>query len=222
MKKIIFISTLLIVALLFCFGFKEKTEECRLFDLPIEYNNIELVISKSMPKGGNLVCCADFTTDFNFLKSAEKRLVYSCVSDGKLYERKSPKNIGVFTWYNNRYHFSYNKQDLKNAADNNGMGFLQWMVIYNYKPCKVKTVKSKNHFRVLAELNGKLHFIEANQKMRMTEFVNELVKMKVKYAIYLDTGKGWETFYYRKNGKKIIKHNTILPFPYRTNYLYFK
>ena len=214
-KKII-----LIIITVLCLSGCKKNSENKIFDLPIEYKSIELVISRSMPEGGNLVCCADFTTDFNLFKSPKKRLVYSCVSKGKLYEKKSPKNIGVFTWYNNRYHFSYNKQDLKNAADNNGMGFLQWMVIYNYKPCKIKTVKSKNHFRVLAELNGKLHFIEASEKMRMTEFVDELVKMKVKYAIYLDTGKGWETFYYRENGKKIIKHNTV--FPFRTNYLYFK
>lgn len=216
MKKICII---LLVIIVICSG--QEKEEHGIFDLPLEYKDIRLVISRTMPKDGNLVCCANFTTDFNIFKPINERLVYSCVSDGKLIKRKSPKNIGVFTWYNNRYHFSYNKQDLNIAANNSGMGFLQWMVIYNYKPCKVKTFKSKNHFRVLAELNGKLHFIEAGEKMHMDEFTKELVKMKVKHAIYLDTGEGWETFYYRKNGKKILKHDTFYPFPFRTNYLYF-
>lgn len=215
--KSFLVLLLTVIALLCYFKSKEK-----ILDLPLEYKDIKLVISRDMPEGGNLVCCANFTSDYNILKPIEDRLVYSCVSDGKLYKRNDPKNIGVFTWYNNKYYFSYNKQDLNKAANNNGMGFLQWMVIYNYLPHKIKTTKDKRHFRVLAELNGKLHFIEANQKMCMKDFTNELVKMKVKHAIYLDTGRGWETFYYKKNGKKILKHDTFFSFPYRTNYLYFK
>ena len=101
------------------------------------------------------------------------------------------------------------------------MGFLQWMVIYNYQPKKVKTFNSPQHFRVLAEKNNKLYFIEADPKLTYDEFTKELVKFKVKNAIYLDTGYGWETYFYKNSNKeKIYKHK--VKFPFRTNFLLFE
>lgn len=192
-----------------------------IFVLPIEYDNIELRITSNLPENGTLVCAANFTNNFNLLIPIEDRLTYSCTSNGKYYKRKTPKNIGVFSWYNNKYKFSYDTKELKNSEKNKGMGFLQWMVVYNYKPKKVKTFKSPHHFRVLAEKNNKLYFIEADTPITYSEFVNELIKLNVKNAIYLDTGEGWQTFYYTLNGIKHIKYKTLYPFPFRTNVLYF-
>ena len=197
------------------------TNSFGLFIYKLNYKNIRLVIDRNFPKDGILACSANFTTNFNILKSPQSRLVYSCTSDGVYYNRENPKNIGVFSFYNNKFKFSYNKKELKEASKSNGMGFLQWMVIYNYQPKKVKTFNSPQHFRVLAEKNNKLYFIEADPKLTYDEFTKELVKFKVKNAIYLDTGYGWETYFYRNSNKeKIYKHK--VKFPFRTNFLLFE
>ena len=198
------------------------TNSFALFVYKLNYTNIKLVVSRDFPKDGSFACCANFTTDFNCLKSPENRLVYSCTSDGTYYKRQSPKNIGVFSFYNNKFKFSYDKQELKKASTNNGMGFLQWMVVYNYKPRKVKTFKSPQHFRVLAEIDNKLYFIEADPKLTYDKFTKELVKLKVKNAIYLDTGYGWETYYYTNSKKKKVYKHKATVFPFRSNFLVIK
>ena len=210
MKRLI----LYILALFIC------TNSYGLFVYKLNYNNIRLVIDNDFPKNGMLACSANFTSSFNIFKSPEEKLVYSCTSDGVYYKRSFPKGIGVFTFYNNKFKFSYNEQELVKARDNNGMGFSQWIVVYNYKARTVKTFKSPQHFRVLAEINNKLYFIEANPKLTYTDFTKELVKLKVKNAIYLDTGYGWQTFYYRNSKNKIVfKYKTKHPFPFRSNFL---
>lgn len=194
-----------------------------IFIYKLNYKNIDLVIDKNFPKNGKLVCCANFTSDFNILKPIEERLVYSCTSNGIYYKRLEPKNIGVFTFYNKKFKFGYNKNELKKASKNNGMGFLQWMVIYNYQPKSIKTFNSPQHFRVLAEIKNELYFIEADPKLTMRDFIKELIKRNVKNAIYLDTGYGWETYYYvNSKNKKIFKHKVKHPFPFRTNFLVIK
>ena len=211
-KKIKLVLLLLLIEIK-CFG---------IFVLPIKYSEIQLLITNKLPEGGTLVCAANFTKNYNILEPINKRLVYSCVSNGNYYKREAPKNIGVFTWYNNEYHFSYNKENLTKALKNNGMGFLQWMVVYNYKPCKLKTYSTPQHFRVLAEKHDRLYFIEADTCLTFSDFLKELKKLNVKNAIYLDTGEGWQTYYYVLNGVKHTKYRTPYIFPFRTNVLYFK
>lgn len=191
--------------------------------IPIKYSNVRLIVTRNLPKGGSLVCLAGLTKNHDLTKPISSRICHSYTTDGVFHHRQSPKRIGVFTYYNGRYHFTYGGEDeLKKAARNGGMGFMQWMVIYNYNPRKVKTFSAPHHFRVLAELKGKLCFIEADDPLTMTDFTNELVKLKVKYAIYLDTGEGWQNFYYKQDGKVNYKYRTWYPFPFRTNVLYFE
>lgn len=196
------------------------TNSYGLFVYRLNYNNIRLVISNNFPKDGILACSANFTTDFNCLKSPENKLVYSCTSDGTYYKRISPRNIGVFSFYNKKFKFGYDKQELIRASKHNGMGFLQWMVVYNYKIRKVEVYKAPHHFRVLAEIKNKLYFIEADKKLTFDDFTKELKKLKVKNAIYLDTGYGWETYFYKNSkNKKVYRHATNHPFPFRSNFL---
>ena len=76
------------------------------------------------------------------------------------------------------------------------------------------------HFRVLAEIKNKLYFIEADKKLTYDAFTKELKKLKVKNAIYLDTGYGWETYFYKNSkNKKVYKHATLHSFPFRSNFL---
>lgn len=190
--------------------------------IPIKYSNIKLIVTDELPKGGTLVCSAGFSEDYNIFKSIENRIVNSYTSNGIFYKRLTNKRMGVFSYYGGHYHFTYGAEELKKAAQNGGMAFMQWMVIRNYQPRKVKTWAAPHHFRVLAELKGKLCFIEADEPLTMENFTAELVKLKVKNAIYLDTGDGWQTFYYKQDGKVHYKYKTWYPFPFRTNVLYFE
>ena len=101
------------------------------------------------------------------------------------------------------------------------MGFQQWILIANYTKREIEHYSKAYHYRVLAEINGKLFFIEAAEAMNYDAFVDKLMQHKVKNAIYLDSGAGWETYSLRLNGKLSVVRNTWYPFPFRTNYVVF-
>lgn len=87
-----------------------------------------------------------------------KRISHSHASNGAFYHTSMHKRMAVFSFYNERYHFSRGGEaELKKAAGNGGMGFMQWYIIekYNQRPYCYKHNK-KICFRALCELNGKL------------------------------------------------------------------
>jgi len=98
---------------------------------------------------------------------------------------------------------------------------MQWFIIENYtqRPyCYHKN--NKVYFRALCELNGKLCIIEAKEPMEYKNFVDKLMKRKVKYAMYLDTDYGWQKWWYRDKGKVSWRHRSDIA-PFTTNYLTF-
>ena len=101
------------------------------------------------------------------------------------------------------------------------MGFQQWIVILNYSKRNLRLFSKSYHYRVLAEIKGNLFFIEVAEAMNYDVFVDRLMQHRVKNAIYLDCGAGWETYNLRLNDKEKTLRNTWYPFPFRTNHVVF-
>ena len=195
-----------------------------LFILPLECNDVKYVCSSTLPKDGIIACSAGFTTnDWNFLKPTETRIENSYTKDGVFHEKLTDKRKGTFTFYNNHFYIKRGnaERELRKAAKNGGMGFQQWIVILNYSKRNLRLFSKPYHYRVLAEIKGNLFFIEAAEAMNYDVFVDRLMQHRVKNAIYLDCGAGWETYSLRLNDKEKTLRNTWYPFPFRTNYIVF-
>lgn len=124
------------------------------------------------------------------------------VSNGKLYHGYPLKtNSGAFVYYNGKWKFLYSSYagELKNAANNGGMGFGQNMIIYNGTAKKLlRKDKPLNIYRALCETKeGMLCIIESDSLLRYSDFVQRLSKIQVKHALYLDMGGGWNYSWYR-------------------------
>ena len=194
-----------------------------LFIQSLENLNVKLVCSSTLPKDAVLACSAGFTSQWNFLNSIDERISNSYTMDGVFHEKMTDNKMGTFTFYNNHFYIKRGspERELRKAAQNGGMGFQQWIIIANHKKRYIKHPGKPNHYRVLAEIKGKLFFIEAAKAMNYDVFLEKLMQHKVKNAIYLDCGPGWETYSLRLNGKQHSLRNTWYPFPFRTNYVIF-
>lgn len=190
-----------------------------------EYDSIQLVCG-SMPSTSDnevtLTCCAGFSEGVSPFFS-HKRISHSHTSEGVFYHTSVHKRMAVFSFYKGKYHFTRGGEaELKKAAENGGMGFMQWYIIENFTQRPYCYHKQKKVcFRALCELKGKLCIIEAKEPMQYKDFVAQLMKRKVKYAMYLDTDYGWQKWWYRDSeGKVCWRHRGDIA-PFTTNYITF-
>lgn len=190
-----------------------------------EFDQIQLVcgdMPSTSDRGVTLTCCAGFSEGYSPFFS-HKRISHSHTSEGVFYHTSVHKRMAVFSFYKGKYHFSRGGEaELKKAAKNGGMGFMQWYIIENYTQRPYCYHKSKKVcFRALCELDGKLCIIEAKDPIDYKTFVAKLMKRKVKYAMYLDTDYGWQKWWYRdKEGNVCWRHRSDIA-PFTTNYITF-
>jgi superoxide dismutase len=109
--------------------------------------------------------------------------------------------------------------EIKIAAGASGMGFAQNMIIHNFEEQPLFR-KNSFQYRALCELDGKLCIIQSKESVKYRDFVDMLMAVGVKNALYLDMG-GWNHSWYRKweNSKPSYIHNN--PHKYYTNWLTF-
>ncbi len=194
------------------------------------YNEIDLAF-ETMPSPNDrsvlMACEAAFTGEL--LKEFKHSNIAGNHTCGGVFYKgyKCRANTGCFAFYNDTktWDFAigdYNKY-IKKASEHDGCGFGQVMLIYNYKrqPKNAQKQTSRNHYRVLAEYNDRLCIIDSRNVMNYNDFVNALLNIKVKHALYLDMGSGWNFSFYRDNQNKIhyIHKKKIL---YTTNWITFK
>jgi hypothetical protein len=76
-------------------------------------------------------------------------------------------------------------------------------------------------YRTLAELNGNLCIIDSVNMMHFTQFMEELQRLGVTNALYMDMGAGWNYSWYRNAADKDV---TLfgLPVPWSHNWVVFK
>lgn len=218
-----FISIIAVFTL--CFSALAKDTDDGLLVVFPEYDSIQLECGE-MPstsdKEVTLTCCAGFSEGISPFFS-HKRISHSHTSNGVFYHTSVHKRMAVFSFYEGKYHFSRGGEaELKKAAKNGGMGFMQWYIIENYTQRPYCYHQNKKvYFRALCELNGKLCIVEAKDPIEYKTFVAKLMARKVRYAMYLDTDYGWQKWWYRdKEGKMCWRHHSDIA-PFTTNFITF-
>ena len=194
------------------------------------YNRIDLVC-ETMPSPNNksiLMCCEAAFTGELLEDFKHSNIAGNHISNGVLHKGyKCKANTGCFAFYADSGTWEFEMGEyaecLDKAVRHSGAAFGQTMIIHNGadvhngRPCKDA---SKNQYRALCELGGKLCIIDAKTTMSYKDFIQSLLNVGVKHAIYLDMGNGWNYSYYRGNdGKVHYIHNRRIK--YTTNWITF-
>jgi putative protein involved in barrier function of the cell envelope len=151
------------------------------------------------------------------------------VAGGKRYKGyRCKRNTGAFTWSEKsgpRFFYKDYSSALNNAAQEDGMGFTQEMMIH--RGAKVPTTRpsvNKNVFRALClDTNGTLAFYESQGIITFGNFIKALLSQGVREALYTDMGQGWNYCFYRTNNAESSPryiHSKSLP--YASNFIIIK
>ena len=232
MKKILYI----LFVLCFVAGCAEDSEATITIEhkdgLTVYYPQryfVELVCgTRPSIEDNNVIFCAEAAFTGQCLdKFVHSNIAGNHVSNGTHYRGYTCKvNSGAFIYYNNTWHFLYKNysEQLKTAANNGGMGFGQYMIIYNYEE-KERYVRGtlQNYYRALCEIDDKLCIVESDSVLSFDEFVRKLKSLHPKHALYLDMGTGWNYSWYRNSQGEIhILHPKRESSKYQTNWIVFR
>ena len=227
MKRIIGITTLLIIVASSLAVTVETTVNLNVY-YP-EYSRIDLVCGR-MPKAAQKdveFCCeAAFTgellNEFKHFNIADNHICNGVMKKGY----RCRTNTGGFVWGRGKWKFM-RKADYPTEANGWEMGFCQLLIIKDgvARPIGAKMKNNRTIYRALCEKNGKLCIVEGKKVMTYESFVNCLNAYKVKHALYLDMGSGWNYAWYRdKEGKVVERFPESKKSPnykYRTNWITF-
>ncbi len=151
------------------------------------------------------------------------------VSDGKRFKGYSCKrNTGAFTWSpmsGPEFFYQDYASALDKAAAEGGMGFAQEMMIHDGNAVKTtRPLGNRNVFRALClDSDNNLALYESQGIVTFGNFIDALLSLGVKEALYTDMGQGWNYCFYRlnatDNSQKYL-HNR--PLPYASNFIILK
>lgn len=192
----------------------------------IDFSNIDLVCGKMPSKNDtSVIFCAEAAFTGELLnKFNHRNIAGDHVSNGVRYKGfRCSRNSGAFVYYNNEGKFMYNSysEQMDIAAKNGGMGFGQEMMIHNGSIVPHKRKDSNvNSFRALCSLNDNICVIDSKTNIKFGSFINELLKIGVTEALYLDMGTGWNYSWYRNKYNDVVE---IFPIKcrYCTNWITF-
>ena len=227
MKKLYSIMVLMLLQIK-CFSVTIETTANLNVYYP-EYSRIDLVcgqMPKSTDKYVEFCCEAAFTgellNEFKHFNIADNHICNGVMKKG--YRCKT--NTGGFVWGKGKWKFM-RKAEFPKDVNGWNMGFCQLLIVYNAgaRPIGSKMRKSRTVYRALCEKNGKLCIIESKKVVTYEDFVKYLVEFKVKHALYLDMGSGWNYAWYRdKEGKmkeRFPESKRSPSYKYRTNWIAF-
>ena len=151
------------------------------------------------------------------------------VAGGKRYKGyRCKRNTGAFTWSaasGPKFHYKDYSEALDKAAQEEGMGFAQEMMIHDGKAVKTtRPLKNRNVFRALC-LNSanQLALYESQGVVTFGNFIDALLSAGVKEALYTDMGEGWNYCFYRVNqSDKSPRYLHSMPMPYASNFIAIK
>lgn len=192
-----------------------------------QFLSIDLACGKMPEKTETnvLFCCEAAFTGELLKEFKHSNIAGHHVSGGKFYKGyKCKPNTGCFVFYQNQWKFLLHTyaDELKLAAENDGMGFGQNMIIYDGETQpSFRKLQSKFEYRALCEYHGKLCVIDSKGVVSYASFINSLEKIGVTHALYLDMGRGWNHSWYRDNNGTVVEIHPKTH-SYTTNWLVFK
>ncbi|MDE6341259.1 MAG: YdcF family protein [Muribaculaceae bacterium] len=143
------------------------------------------------------------------------------VAGGKRFKGYSCKrNTGAFTWSESSgplFHYKDYSPALDRAEKEDGMGFAQEMMIHDGKAVETtRPLGNSNVFRAIClDSDNQLALYESQGVITFGNFIDALLSVGVKEALYTDMGQGWNYCFYRVNQSDKSPqylHSTSLPF----------
>ena len=194
-----------------------------------EYSKIDLVcgqMPKTIQKDIEFCCEAAFTgellSEFKHSNIADNHICNGVMKKG--YRCKA--NTGGVVWGKGKWKFM-RKADYPTSSNDWNMGFCQMLIIKDGipRPIGSKMRKNRTIYRALCEKDGKLCIVEGRKVMTYEDFVKHLKVFKVKHALYLDMGSGWNYAWYRDKAGKVIEifpmSKSAPSYKFRTNWITF-
>lgn len=188
------------------------------------YSSIELAFDdRPSKKDSDIIFCAgalfhqERTLDFSHMN-----LVGDHTFGGEYFDGYEHDEMSSFTYCDGDIRFSFDNADeeIRKACDKNGVGFEQFMIIKDGNPATF-TFTRYRCFRTLTMINGRICIIDNKKQMFLDDFRNEVIKLGVKDAMYLDMGSGWNYSWIRTTSGK-IRNMFNIPVPYSQNWIVFK
>ena len=167
----------------------------------------------SMKENSNLTYFASAAFFRNYdLDFRHESLVGDHAKNGEYFKGAPEVGLSAFTFYNNEPHFVLENPDdaIKLAAEKGGSGFEQFMSVYDYKDQNIQAEKFRN-YRVLSKINDRVCMIESVNPTYYEEFIQSLLDIGVKDALYLDMGAKSSYSQYRDNNGNSV--NLFGPLP---------
>ena len=191
-----------------------------------EYTGIELVCGKRPSKSDKSItwCSGAAFQHTVSLGFTQENVEGDHAVSGEYYESPYNKtNFAAFTFFDGDYGFEFEDTTdaIKSAADAGGSGFMQFALIRDGKPVMNFDRPRARCYRALAELNGHVCIIDSVNMLHFDEFMEELQRLRVTNAVYMDMGAGWNYSWYRNAADKVI---TLfgLPVPWSHNWVVFR
>ena len=191
-----------------------------------EYSQIELACEKRPSKSDEgITWCsgAAFQHDIS-LGFTHENIDGDHAVNGELY--LSPYNkdsFAAFVFADGRFAFEFDDPSgaVKKAAEAGGSGFMQFGLIRDGKTVMNVNRPRARCYRTLAELNGNLCIIDSVNMLHFEEFMEELHRLGVTNALYMDMGAGWNYSWLRDAAGRVI---TLfgLPVPWSHNWIVFR
>ena len=191
-----------------------------------EYSEIDLVTGNRPSKSDeSITWCSGAAFQHSVsLGFSEEDVEGDHAVNGTLYE--SPYNrdsFVAFTFADGKFSFNFENasEAIKKAAEKGGSGFMQFGLIRDGESVMSFDRPRARSYRTLAELNGNLCIIDSVKMMHFTAFMEELQKLGVTNAIYMDMGAGWNYSWYREVSGKV---RTLfgLSVPWSHNWVVFR
>ncbi|MCR5405041.1 MAG: hypothetical protein K6E91_14665 [Butyrivibrio sp.] len=191
-----------------------------------EYSKVDLVCQKRPSKSdASITWCSgaafqhEVSIDFT-----QENVEGDHAVNGELY--LSPYNkdaFAAFTFADGRFSFEFDNpsEAIKEAADLGGSGFMQFGLIHDKKEVMNFDRPRARCYRTMAELNGHLCIIDSVNMLHFDQFMEELHRLGVTNAIYMDMGAGWNYSWYRNASDRVV---TLfgLPVPWSHNWVVFR
>ena len=191
-----------------------------------EYSEIGLVVEKRPSKSDDTItwCSGAAFQHTVSLGFSDEDVEGDHAVNGKLYESPYNRDAFVaFTFADGKFAFNFENtsEAMKEAAAAGGSGFMQFGLIRDGESVMSFDRPRARSYRTLAELNGNLCIIDSVKMMHFTEFMEEIQKLGVTNAIYMDMGAGWNYSWYRQASGKVLALFGF-PVPWSHNWVVFR
>ncbi len=191
-----------------------------------KYSQVDLVCDKRPSKSDKSItwCSAAAFQHTVSLSFSQEDIEGDHASCGEYYTSPYNKDaFAAFISYDGYFRFDFDNKEaaIKEAADAGGSGFMQFGLINDKTEVMNFDRPRARCYRALAELNGNLCIIDSVNMIHFTDFMDELKRIGVTNALYMDMGAGWNYSWYRNAAENVV---TLfgLPVPWSHNWVVFR